>query len=80
MISNKRAREIASNWHNGQWSHLYQFTSSGVYLPQSAYIQELNKCIPTCPQDATELKQLIKYFKFKDNEVITKKQNDINRS
>lgn len=72
MISTKRAKEISSYWHSGQWSHLYQFASSGVYIPQSAYIQELNKCVPQCKKDAEELKKLTKYFKFKDNENISR--------
>jgi hypothetical protein len=31
-ITIARAREIATDWHGGQWSALYQFASSGVYV------------------------------------------------
>lgn len=30
-------REIATDWHGGQWSHLYQFGSSGVLECSPAY-------------------------------------------
>lgn len=29
MITRERAREIAAQWHGGQWSPLYMFASSG---------------------------------------------------
>jgi hypothetical protein len=37
------ARGIASNWHGGQWSALYQFASSGIYLVENhlLYLEEI---------------------------------------
>lgn len=40
-------QKICSNWHNGQWSALYQFTSSGIYLPENhlRYLKEIQECL-----------------------------------
>lgn len=42
-ITSNRAQEIASNWHGGQWSALYQFASSGKYLVENhlLYLEEI---------------------------------------
>lgn len=42
-IKLERAKELASFWHQGQWSALYQFASSGVYLEENAlhYLKEI---------------------------------------
>lgn len=38
-----RARRLASEWHGGQWSNLYQFASSGIFrLPCCLlYVEEI---------------------------------------
>lgn len=38
MITNQKARDLAYEWHSGQWSRLYSFASSGLI----GSIQELN--------------------------------------
>ncbi len=39
-------RQICTEWHGGQWSALYQFCSSGIYLPENhlRYLKELQEC------------------------------------
>lgn len=87
VISKDRAREIAASWHGGQWSNLYQFTSSGVYIP-SKHLHYLNEILRNlqpeyysakgdvwCKQkDAIELNALKRWFIFKGTEhgIITK--------
>jgi hypothetical protein len=43
MIRLKTAVNISAAWHGGQWSALYQFASSSVYLPANhlRYLQEI---------------------------------------
>lgn len=43
LLTVNKAKDIASAWHGGQWSALYQFASSGVYLPQNhlRYLHEI---------------------------------------
>lgn len=42
-ITKKRAKEICSLWHDGQYSALYQFASSGIYARENAlhYLREI---------------------------------------
>jgi len=77
-ITQIRAQQIASNWHGGQWSNLYQFASSGVIIKENIllYIQECIDCLnhqehaPTpysLPiKQQKELESLISYFKRQD--------------
>ncbi len=46
LISKNRCIEICTSWHGGQWSALYQFLSSGVYMPENhlKYLKELQEC------------------------------------
>ena len=74
-ITQVRAQQIASNWHGGQWSALYQFASSGIIIKENIllYIQECIDCLnhqETAPHPYTlpikqqkELESLINYFK-----------------
>ena len=84
LISTNRAREIANSWHGGQWSALYQFGSSGVYMPENhlRYLREVQQCFETeyklkpseLPQKHKgELASLKRYFTFKgkENGIIT---------
>jgi hypothetical protein len=45
-ITSQRCIEICIHWHGGQWSALYQFLSSGVYMPENhlRYLKELQEC------------------------------------
>lgn len=43
MISEEEARKIASHWHEGQWSGLYAFASSGTI--QDRLTTEIEACI-----------------------------------
>lgn len=75
-ITKKRAQEIASWWHGGQWSALYQFCSGGVLVPENGpvYVSELNECLEQLAkqrelwpgkkitQNERELKSLLRYF------------------
>ena len=41
--STNKAKRIASEWHGGQWSSLYQFASSGEFNHENVlrYFQEI---------------------------------------
>lgn len=73
-ITAERARAIASQWHGGQWSALYQFASSGIFhVPNTLkYFQELEfdlepefwnaKEVTRTKKDLKELNSLKKYL------------------
>ena len=87
-ISTAKARKIASDWHGGQWSALYQFASSGVFVPEnySRYSNEINAEIEReteyhsriTKKQSNELWQLRKYFEYKRNENVMKNIASIN--
>jgi hypothetical protein len=66
VISTLAAREIAMGWHGGQWSALYQFGSSGVYMDSyyDLYISEIDSNLNSAKSDRG-LKALKKYFQYK---------------
>jgi len=79
-ISRARAQEIANYWHGGQWSALYQFTSSGVFMPENSerYLSELWDCLQPefalhpgelSQKNEKELKSLFRWFAFKCTEI-----------
>lgn len=70
IISKDRAQEIASNWHGGQRSALYSFSSSKKYVDSKYddYIDEINSNKPTNSKDKKELSDLKKFFTYKHNE------------
>lgn len=79
ILSKDRAKEICSNWHGGQWSSLYQFASSGVYLVENhlKYLKETQECREPeyylhpgtiSKKDDKELKKLIAFFEYKGQE------------
>lgn len=79
MISKDRAREIANNWHGGQNSALYQFASSGTYLPEShlLYLREVQSDMEPeyyanpgvlSKKNERELNSLKKFFEFNGKE------------
>jgi hypothetical protein len=45
VIGLERAKQLATHWHGGQWSALYQFGSSGVYLKENhlLYLEEIEQ-------------------------------------
>lgn len=63
IISTNKAQMIASYWHDGLHSALYQFASSKVFLNENyeRYIAEIERC----GDDIKELQELGKYFTFK---------------
>lgn len=72
-INDKRAQEIASHWHGGQWSAYYQFASSGIYTIENClrYLQETETNLhpeynlhpgELTQRDERELNSLKKYF------------------
>ena len=46
MITIEHARFIASEWHSGQWSPLYAFSSSGTIT--CGIVREINECLNAC--------------------------------
>lgn len=79
LISNLRAKEICSKWHGGQWSALYQFASSGVYMVENhlRYLQETESDLhpeynlrpgTLSKKDTAELNSLQRWFIFKGTE------------
>lgn len=47
--SGKTAREIAAEWHGGQFSELYKFSSSGLCDDAALLQQEINGCFRDIP-------------------------------
>lgn len=47
QITTIRAKEIASHWHGGQWSALYQFASSGIMTDENTlrYFREVEDAL-----------------------------------
>lgn len=79
MISKARARDIATHWHGGQHSALYQFSSSGVYMPENhlKYLREVQTDMEPeyypnpgvlSKKNERELNSLKKFFEFKGTE------------
>ena len=79
IISKDRAKEICSNWHGGQWSALYQFSSSKTWCIENTLryvweveidLQELfrvNTGVLT-KKNKCELKALKNFFLYKAKE------------
>jgi len=63
-INVNRAMEIASHWHNGQWSALYQFASSGKILKENyqRYLNELPPPADLTTKDKNNIVRLITYI------------------
>ena len=65
-ITKEKARQIASNWHGGQWSGLYQFASSGIYVSENhdRYIREVERDLNLAKlkKDKEDLRKLKNYF------------------
>jgi hypothetical protein len=77
-ITLSKAKEIASNWHGGQFSALYQFASSGVILKENynRYFNELPKpnIDNLSKKDLTDIKQLIDYIVTNYNKIYSGKK------
>lgn len=67
------AIKICSNWHGGQWSAFYQFSSSGIYTIENhlRYLQEVETCLhpeynlypgQLSKKDAANLENLKQFF------------------
>jgi hypothetical protein len=65
-ISQKKAREIASDWHGGQSSHLYVFASSGAAPKPSELIEEIRFCMTDAARenDQLEVERLFELWVF----------------
>jgi hypothetical protein len=71
LLSKDKAREVASDWHGGQWSALYQFASSGEYVPgyQKKYLFEIAENIPLASYTQKRLlKKLKSWFVYKSKQ------------
>jgi len=46
MKRKDQVKKVCSEWHGGQWSALYQFASSGQFVPENTlrYLKELQEC------------------------------------
>lgn len=42
----EQIKNVCTHWHGGQWSALYQFASSGTFVPGNIlrYLKELQEC------------------------------------
>ena len=65
-ISQKKAREIAADWHGGQASHLYAFASSGAAPKPSELIDEIRDCMTDAAREnnRTEVDRLFDLWVF----------------
>ncbi|HTF27217.1 MAG TPA: hypothetical protein VK625_00155 [Flavitalea sp.] len=73
-MRHKTALRISNSWHGGQWSALYQFSSSGEWLIDNhlRYLQEVQACLEPeyfaahpaelTQKDKNELTGLLNYF------------------
>lgn len=79
MISKVKAVQLSKNWHNGQWSSLYQFASSEIFEVSNIlrYLKEIQECIETeyfvCPitlskKDLKDLSNFKLWFEYKAQE------------
>jgi|688.fasta_scaffold459551_1 hypothetical protein len=77
-ITLNKAKEIASRWHSGQWSAIYQFASSGIITKEnySRYLNELEKDLKFADttKDKKELKQLINFIEKEYKRMYTGKK------
>ena len=80
IISKNKAKEICSLWHGGQWSNLYQFASSGVFIGPNClkYLKEIQECLEPefylhpatlSKKNERELNSLKNFFEFKCREM-----------
>ena len=64
MITEAEARKIASEWHGGQWSPLYAFSSTGTIV--SGINSEIEECLrtvyPHSDEDISNLRDLRAYI------------------
>lgn len=69
-ISRDQAKEIAADWHGGQNSPLYQFASSGIFLPELRwdYVKEIQDDLDTPNIKPAEQKRLLSLLRFFDKE------------
>lgn len=45
MKRSEQVKKVCQDWHGGQWSAVYQFGSSGIYLPENhlRYLKEIQE-------------------------------------
>lgn len=61
-MTNEEARNLAYEWHGGQWSPLYAFASSGLVKDPTALHNEIVFCSRTTDAaDKKELQGLLAY-------------------
>lgn len=69
----KTVLATCAEWHGGQWSALYQFCSTGVYVPKNAalYVAEILDCLnwelapypnPLSKKETDRLTSCLNYF------------------
>ena len=64
IIHSRKARELAYDWHGGQWSALYAAASSGLIEDLQALIREIDSCLVLAgtKADVRALNSLKRYF------------------
>lgn len=65
VISDRRARKLASEWHGGQWAPMYALASSGAIREDTA--DEIRECLRQDydEQLTRELRDLLRYVEAK---------------
>lgn len=80
-ISHKKAKEICSHWHAGQWCPLYSFCSTGkLFFPVGDYVQAVEETIrsTTVKGQIRELKSLKNFFIYAGHKHLAKNEQVYN--
>jgi hypothetical protein len=75
MIDIVTAGRIASEWHGGQWSHLYGFQSSGLITDRDGLLAEIDSCLRSAGDDE-ELQDLRAFVAASGGEQWTEMPDD----
>ncbi len=63
MLNEKMYRELAGQWHGGQWSSLYAFASTGTVQPSLASeIVECFEMVKSTDEPTRELRRLESFY------------------
>lgn len=64
-MTDQEARELAYQWHGGQWTPLYAFASSGLVRDRDSLMQEVKVCAATASaEDRYKLYRLNIYIEY----------------
>ena len=71
VIDSRKARNIAYQWHGGQWSALYAFASSGLIEDLQALCREIDACAVVA-STKTAVREVKSLRRFVGSSVIAK--------